>query len=215
MNIGPNWFTYQQKMMAQQQQNMIIQNNYPLYLQYCQINGLVVGHPNSVNLFCQYYLSQPQQPNPLPQPPSLQPPQFFQPQQQQYPQPQPQPQQSYINNPLYLPGNNLQELIPRSDETLYINRELANLPNMINVIFKATSGLNVVVVVNKNSPMFDMFKLYMNKLGLPLQHLSGNLQFLHAGQRLNPYDNTPVYFLFKNNQSIVVYDERSIVGAFD
>ena len=221
-------------MMNQQQLNMLLQDKYQTYLQFCHINGLVVGHPNSINLFYQqyyqkYYQPQPQpypqpifqsQPQPYPQP-------IFQPQPQPYPQPQPQPQtvpqvppqqQSsfHNNNSPYLPDSNkLPELIPRSDQVLYANREKENLPNYINVIFKATSGLNVIVTVDKTASMYDMFKLYMKRLGLPEKHLSGNLQFLHAGVRLNPFDNIPVYSVFKTNQSIVVFDQRNIVGASD
>ena len=168
MNNYQAMLAYQQ-MMALQQKNMIIRNNYPLYLQYCQVNGLVVDHPNSINFFCQYYQYYQSQLQKQRQQQVIQPQQIFRQQPQQYPQqqyqqPQQQSQQSFINNPPYLPGNNLQQLIPRSDETLYINAELANLPNMINIIFKATSGLNVVVIVNKNWPMHDMFKLYMVNL---------------------------------------------------
>ena len=232
--------------MNQQQLNMLLQDKYQTYLQFCHINGLVVGHPNSINLFYQqyyqkYYQPQPQpypqpifqsQPQPYPRPifqpqPQPYPQPIFQPQPQPQPYPQPQPQtvpqvppqqQSsfHNNNSSYLPdSNNLPELIPRSDQVLYANREKENLPNYINVIFKATSGLNVIVTVDKTASMYDMFKLYMKRLGLPEKHLSGNLQFLHAGVRLNPFDNIPVYSLFKTNQSIVVFDQRNIVGASD
>ena len=233
-------------MMNQQQLNMLLQDKYQTYLQFCHINGLVVGHPNSINLFYQqyyqkYYQPQPQpypqpifqsQPQPYPQPifqpqPQPYPQPIFtpHPQPQPYPQPQPQtvpqvpPQQQssfHNNNSPYLPDSNkLPELIPRSDQVLYANREKENLPNYINVIFKATSGLNVIVTVDKTASMYDMFKLYMKRLGLPEKHLSGNLQFLHAGVRLNPFDNIPVYSVFKTNQSIVVFDQRNIVGASD
>ena len=231
-------------MMNQQQLNMLLQDKYQTYLQFCHINGFVVGHPNSINLFYQqyyqkYYQPQPQpypqpifqsQPQPYPQPifqpqPQPYPQPIFTSQPQPYPQPQPQtvpqvpPQQQssfHNNNSPYLPDSNkLPELIPRSDQVLYANREKENLPNYINVIFKATSGLNVIVTVDKTVSMYDMFKLYMKRLGLPEKHLSGNLQFLHAGVRLNPFDNIPVYSVFKTNQSIVVFDQRNIVGASD
>ena len=231
-------------MMNQQQLNMLLQDKYQTYLQFCHINGLVVGHPNSINLFYQqyyqkYYQPQPQpypqpifqsQPQPYPRPifqpqPQPYPQPIFQPQPQPYPQPQPQTvpqvppqQQSSFNNnnsPYFPDSNKLPELIPRSDQVLYANKEKENLPNYINVIFKATSGLNVIVTVDKTASMYDMFKLYMKRLGLPEKHLSGNLQFLHAGVRLNPFDNIPVYSVFKTNQSIVVFDQRNIVGASD
>ena len=201
-------FTLYQKMMNQQQLNMLLQDKYQTYLQFCHINGLVVGHPNSINLFYQQYYQKYYQPQPQPYP---------QPQPQTVPQVPPQQQSSFHNNNSpYLPDSNkLPELIPRSDQVLYANREKENLPNYINVIFKATSGLNVIVTVDKTVSMYDMFKLYMKRLGLPEKHLSGNLQFLHAGVRLNPFDNIPVYSVFKTNQSIVVFDQRNIVGASD
>ena len=221
-------------MMNQQQLNMLLQDKYQTYLQFCHINGLVVGHPNSINLFYQQYYQKYYQPQPQPYPqpifqsqPQPYPRPIFQPQPQPQPYPQPQPQtvpqvppqqQSsfHNNNSPYLPDSNkLPELIPRSDQVLYANREKENLPNYINVIFKATSGLNVIVTVDKTVSMYDMFKLYMKRLGLPEKHLSGNLQFLHAGVRLNPFDNIPVYSVFKTNQSIVVFDQRNIVGASD
>ena len=209
-------------MMNQQQLNMLLQDKYQTYLQFCHINGLVVGHPNSINLFYQQYYQKYYQPQPQPYPqpiftPHPQPQPYPQPQPQTVPQVPPQQQSSFNNNNSpYLPDSNkLPELIPRSDQVLYANREKENLPNYINVIFKATSGLNVIVTVDKTASMYDMFKLYMKRLGLPEKHLSGNLQFLHAGVRLNPFDNIPVYSVFKTNQSIVVYDQRNIVGASD
>ena len=209
-------------MMNQQQLNMLLQDKYQTYLQFCHINGLVVGHPNSINLFYQQYYQKYYQPQPQPYPqpiftPHPQPQPYPQPQPQTVPQVPPQQQSSFHNNNSpYLPDSNkLPELIPRSDQVLYANREKENLPNYINVIFKATSGLNVIVTVDKTASMYDMFKLYMKRLGLPEKHLSGDLQFLHAGLRLNPFDNIPVYSVFKTNQSIVVFDQRNIVGASD
>ena len=121
-------------MMNKQQLNMLLQDKYQTYLQFCHINGLVVGHPNSINLFYQQYYQKYYQPQPQTYPqPIFQP----QPQPQPYPQPQPQtvpqvpPQQQssfYNNNSPYLPDSNkLPELIPRSDQVLYANRE--SFPN--------------------------------------------------------------------------------------
>ena len=54
MNQEQTWLDFQQ-MMAQQQQNMMLQNQFQLYLQFCQKNGLVFGDPNSFNLFFQQF----------------------------------------------------------------------------------------------------------------------------------------------------------------
>ena len=38
--------------------------------------------------------------------------------------------------------------------------------------------------------------------------------FISLGM-VDPFSNDPVYSKFKNNQSVVVYDQGSIVGAYD
>ena len=192
MNQQQTWLAFQQ-MMAQQQQNMMLQNRFQLYLQFCQINGLVVGHPNSFNLFFQQFLQQ----------------QTFLPS-QIFPQPPVQNNPNIYNNNN---SNNLQELIPRSDQTLYVNKSEASLPNKMNIAFKASSGLNVIINVDKNVTISDMFKQYMDRIGLSYKYLGNEIQFLHDGTRVDPFSNAPVYSKFKNNQSIVVYDQGSIVGA--
>ena len=192
MNQQQTWLAFQQ-MMAQQQQNMMLQNQFQLYLQFCQINGLVVGHPNSFNLFFQQFLQQ----------------QTFLPS-QIFPQPPVQNNPNIYNNNN---SNNLQELIPRSDQTLYVNKSEASLPNKMNIAFKASSGLKVIINVDKNVTISDMFKQYMDRIGLSYKYLGNEIQFLHDGTRIDPFSNDPVYSKFKNNQSIVVYDQGSIVGA--
>ena len=189
MNQQQTWLAFQQ-MMAQQQQNMMLQNQFQLYLQFCQINGLVVGHPNSFNLFFQQFLQQ----------------QTFLPS-QIFPQPPVQNNPNIYNNN----SNNLQELIPRSDQTLYVNKSEASLPNKMNIAFKASSGLKVIINVDKNVTISDMFKQYMDRIGLSYKYLGNEIQFLHDGTRVDPFSNDPVYSKFKNNQSILVYDENYVV----
>ena len=198
MNKDQTWLVFQQMLLAQQQQQMMIQNQFTLYMRYCQLNGLNPNHPNSFNLFYQQFNYAPQ-PQPQPQ---------QQPQTQLRPPPQQQQQTFYISN-------NLEELIPRSDQTIYINKEQATFPNKLNIALKATSGLNVIICADKNLPISQLFKQYMDRIGLSYKYLGNELQFLHNGARLYPFSNDPIYSIFKNNQVIVVYDQGSIVGAYD
>ena len=172
MNQQQTWLAFQQ-MMAQQQQNMMLQNQFQLYLQFCQINGLVVGHPNSFNLFFQQFLQQ----------------QTFLPS-QIFPQPPVQNNPNIYNNNN---SNNLQELIPRSDQTLYVNKSEASLPNKMNIAFKASSGLKVIINVDKNVTIFDLFKQYMDKIGLSYKYLGTRIQFFYDGTKVNPFSYAPVY----------------------
>ena len=196
MNKDQTWFVFQQMLLAQQQQQMMIQNQFTLYMRYCQLNNLNPNHPNSFNLFYQQYNHYPPQPQPQPQP-------------------YPQQQETQFNGNSFYISNNLQELIPRSDQTIYINKEQAIFPNKLNIAFKATSGLNVIITIDRNLPISEVFKLYMNKIGLSYKYLGNELQFLHNGARLNPFSNAPICSMVKNNQVVVVYDQASIVGAYD
>ena len=125
----------------------------------------------------------------------------------------PQPQPPGGNYPVYV-SNQLKELIPRTDQTLYVNKGEMNLPNKLNIAFKATSGLNIIITVDVNTPISTMFKQFMDKISLSYNYLGNEIQFLHNGSRLDPFSNDPVYTKFKNNANVVVYDQGSIIGAY-
>ena len=67
----------------------------------------------------------------------------------------PMPQFSSINtsnisgsNSVYLPGGNqMKEVLPRGDKTLYVEPEDKNAANLMNISFKASSGLNVMIPI--------------------------------------------------------------------
>ena len=178
MNQEQTWLAFQQ-MMAQQQQNMMLQNQFQLYLQFCQKNGLVFGDPNSFNLFFQKF-SQEQA--------------FLQPRINHQPQ-VPNNQNMNIGN-----SNNLQELMPSSEQT-----------NKINIAFKADNGLNLIINVDKNVTIFDLFTQYMDKIRLSYKYLGTRIQFFYDGAKVDPFSYAPVYSKFKNNQSIAVYDEDHVL----
>ena len=122
---------------------------------------MVVGDPNSFNLFFQQF-SQEQAFLKLPI----------------NPQPQvPNNQNMNIGN-----SNNLQELMPSSEQT-----------NKINIAFKADNGLNVIINVDKNVTIFDLFKQYMDKIGLSYKNLGTRIQFFYDGTKVNPFSYAPVY----------------------
>ena len=112
----------------------------------------------------------------------------------------PQPQVPNNQNMNIGNSNNLQELMPSSEQT-----------NKINIAFKADNGLNVIINVDKNVTIFDLFKQYMDKIGLSYKNLGTRIQFFYDGTKVNPFSYAPVYSKFKNNQSILVYDENYVV----
>ena len=97
-------------------------------------------------------------------------------------------------------SNNLQELMPSSEQT-----------NKMNIAFKSSSGPIIIINVDKNVTIYDLFKQYMDKIGLSYKYLGTRIQFFYDGAKVDPFSYAPVYSKFKNNQSIVVYDENYVV----
>ena len=185
MNQAQTWLYFQQMLQAQQQQQMMYQNQFMMYMNFCKMYNLDPSNQYSFNLFYQNNFN---------------------------PNPQPQPPVSTGNNPVYV-SNQLKELIPRSDQTIYINKSEMNLPNKLNIAFKATSGLNIIITVDVNAPLSSIFRQFMDRISLSYNYLGKEIQFLHNGSRLDPFSNEPAYTKFKNNSNVVVYDQGSIIGA--
>ena len=196
------WALFQQQMLQQRQQQMMMQYQFQMYQQFCFMRGLDPTNLNSFNLFYQ----QMNQPMNIPQ----------QPQQPQYPQQQiPQQTSTQQSGGDVYVGENLKELLPRTEQTLYVNKENMYSPNMINVAFRASTGFTVIVTVSPNITVLELFKLYMDRVGLPYKHLGQDIQFLFNGKKIEPNSNKKISEEgFKNNVNFVVFDQGGVIGAF-
>ena len=118
------------------------------------------------------------------------------------------------SNSVYLPGGNkMKEVLPRGDKTLYVEPEDKNAANLMNISFKASSGLNVMIPIAGNAPIKTLFQKYMDKLKLPYNYLGNELQFLYNGNKIDPFSNELVSKKFKNNIFITVFDQGGVIGA--
>lgn len=118
------------------------------------------------------------------------------------------------SNSVYLPGgNNMKEVLPRGDKTLYVEPDDKNAANLMNISFKASSGLNVMIPIPGNAPIKTLFQKYMDKLKLPYNYLGNELQFLYNGNKIDPFSNELVNKKFKNNIFITVFDQGGVIGA--
>ena len=220
-----------QQMQMQQQQFMIFQQ-FMAFQQFCNLRGL---NPQNLNSF-QFFLQQQNMGNlpvqQFPQPPVQQ---FPQPQVQQFPQPQvqqftqshvfqhpifPQPQTPHQPQPeqeIYI-GKEAEPtpLIPRSDAVISAPakpNEQFNT-NLININFKASNGLSVIITIPINATIGEMCRRFMERLNLPLMHLAnGDVQFLFNGKRLDSNSMDFVGSRLKNGNHITVFDQRGVIGA--
>ena len=117
-------------------------------------------------------------------------------------------------NSVYLPGGNqMKEVLPRGDKTLYVEPDDKNAANLMNISFKASSVLNVMIPIPGNAPIKTLFQKYMDKLKLPYNYLGNELQFLYNGNKIDPFSNELVNKKFKNNIFITVFDQGGVIGA--
>ena len=230
-NYQQTWAAFQQMMQNQQMQQMqqmqqqqfMIFQQFMAFQQFCNLRGL---NPQNLNSF-QFFLQQQNMGNlpvqQFPQPPVQQ---FPQPPVQQFPQPPTQPpvfpqprppQQSQAGQQIYI-GKEAEPtpLIPRSDAVISAPakpNEQFNT-NLINISFKANTGLRVIIAVPINITIGEMCRRYMERLNLPLMHLAnGDVQFIFNGKRLDTNSLELVGSKFKNNINITVFDQGEVIGA--
>ena len=204
------WAFFQQQMMPQQQQQLQ-QQILMQYQYFCQINGLNPNNPNYWQLF-----QQQQNTN------------NFQQQQQKS-------EHNYINSNIQNTGdkeiipsgiksnpNEPKHIIPRGEKTLYLNEKGENKlnynntnPNIINISFTASTGLKLIIATPTNITIKQLIKKYLDRLGLPFEHVDNNLTFLFNGGKVDPESNELLSVNFKNNMVITVFDKAGVIGALN
>ena len=207
------WAFFQQQMMQQQQQQQLQQQILMQYQYFCQINGLNPNNPNYWQLF-----QQQQNTN------------NFQQQQQQQ-----KSEHNYINSNIQNTGdkeiipsgiksnpNEPKHIIPRGEKTLYLNEKGENKlnynntnPNIINISFTASTGLKLIIATPTNITIKQLIKKYLDRLGLPFEHVDNNLTFLFNGGKVDPESNELLSVNFKNNMVITVFDKAGVIGALN
>ena len=127
----------------------------------------------------------------------------------------------YVNDP-----NQPKEVIPRKEETLYLNAaggksgptQLSAMGmgnnNVINVTLTATSGLKVVIAAPKTMTFSELFKNYVKKVGVPEDVIGTKIVFLFNAEKLKVDSQEPISTLFKTfNANVTVLDQGNIIGA--
>ena len=231
-------FQQQQMMLQQQQQYMMQQQLWNEFMQYCQMTGNNCNDQNLFNQYCQMKMSSMNNMNninsmnnnfqqPQPQQQSMNPPTIF------VNSPEQSNEQKPREDTVYL-GNNQQpkETIPRMNKTIYAdnvkgsgNNNINNFSMMkqfgmggnndvINVTLTATSGLKVVIPAPKTMSLCQLFKNYVQKVGVPESVIGTKIVFLFNAEKLDFNSQEPISNFFKNFQAnITVLDQANIIGA--
>ena len=111
------------------------------------------------------------------------------------------------NDKSYSDNNSLE------DET-NIQYNNLNLKQIINIRFESSSnGLRIIMPINKNDTLSDLFKLYTKKIGIN-EDIGKNLVYLFSGQKIVLYNkHRKIKEIFANGAVITVIEQGGIIGA--
>ena len=120
----------------------------------------------------------------------------------------------FNNNGTIYMSQTVEEVMPRKEETLYVNKEMQNQPDTINVTFYSSTGFNIMITVSKFISFEELFKIYMKRLNLPDTHIGNDILFSFNGKIVDHKSKVPIWnFLIMNNSRIEVLDIGNVLGA--
>ena len=116
----------------------------------------------------------------------------------------------------------LPEILPRTDKDIYIDDTKQN-PNTnffvinnistINILFQTNTGLKALLKIPKNITIYQMLKMFTDRMGIQELYINNGLIFLFNGQNLIPYCNALVGQIFKDGMLVTVFDQNGVIGA--
>jgi hypothetical protein len=88
------------------------------------------------------------------------------------------------------------------------------IPEFINFIFAAGTGLSTNLRVQSNKTIEDLLKLYAKKAGFSERLLGTDINFLFDAEVMKVHDKTKLYEKFKRDyHTITVIDIKNVLGA--
>ena len=210
------------------------------YMEFCRLNGYDFNNQYIYNQYYQTYIMNMQKNNnpinppfppnpPVPSNPPFPPNPVFPPNPSFPPKPPVPPNPPITPNiptgPTVIRYNvkKPQQVIPRPDyidlkekqnlnQTIYINCPDTN-DNIINILFQANTGLQLLMSFSRNTTIKDILKAYMNKLQLSENYIGDQVIFLFSGHQLDKNSTNIIGNKYKDHMLITVIDQGGVIGA--
>ena len=120
-----------------------------------------------------------------------------------------------INQSGNVNNNNTQEsksVLPRNISIRQDNNMLPN-ENIRNIRFDASTGIKVLIRLNRNATLEEAIKEFVRKLGLPERVIENDLIFLFNGSKIDVHSNESIS-KFQDFAAITVFDQNNVIGAY-
>ena len=111
-------------------------------------------------------------------------------------------------------NNNRQEsksVLPRNISIRQEDNALPN-PNLRNIRFDASTGIKVLVKLDKETTIEQAIKQFVKKLGLHENVIKDDLIFLFNGKKLDVHSQERIK-KFQDFAAITVFDQNNVIGA--
>jgi hypothetical protein len=111
-------------------------------------------------------------------------------------------------------NNQPPELIPRGDKTLTDNTlaSMAGGQKVLNINFKASTGLNVVICAPVSTKKKDLLKQYVHRIGIGESHIGKSIIFLFNGEKMDTNSDETLHN-FPDFATVTVFDQNNVIGA--
>ena len=109
------------------------------------------------------------------------------------------------------------EILPRGDKDDLIKVEYPNNNNNMvkNIILIASTGVKVSIKIPFNKKVYELFRMYVRKLGIGEGVLGTQIYFVYDARHLDVNDQRLIKDVFKSNEhnTVIVIDQNNVIGA--
>jgi hypothetical protein len=106
------------------------------------------------------------------------------------------------------------ENIPRGEKIIQVTKESSSpFVELINISLHASSGLKLIMKVPRDITYKELFRFYVEKIGVSKSFLGKEIIFLFNAMTLDVNDEHVITNKLHDNCTITVIDRNNVIGA--
>ena len=119
-----------------------------------------------------------------------------------------------MSNQNMINQNNLRGIMPRNRQIISYDPYNNYNGEKYNVTFNSSTGFTMNLAVPANTKLKDLFKTFIQRVGLPEYVLGKYINFIYNALYVNPFEEkTLLDYHFYNNSKILVIDVSNLLGG--
>jgi hypothetical protein len=111
----------------------------------------------------------------------------------------------------------LEQILPKLDHELYLDEtqktQYIAIQKTYNIVFNSNTGLKLNIKISAYMKMADLFKLFVNRLGVSEKYIGKEICFLLGGKLMDPFSEKLAETELQDGMMITVFDQNGVIGA--